>query len=42
MTYPTGKVVHTHHHHADKRKAKMIHIAALTSAVIVTILYILA
>jgi hypothetical protein len=41
MTYPTGKVAHDHHHHADKARAKMINIAAIASALIVTIIYMI-
>ncbi len=41
MTYPTGKVAHDHHHHADKNKAKMINYAAIASAIVVTIIYML-
>jgi hypothetical protein len=39
--HPKGKVVYDQHHHADKNKEKMIHIAALVSAIIATAFFVL-
>ena len=39
--HPKGKVTYNEHHHADRRMAKLIHIAAFVSAVIVTAVFVL-
>lgn len=41
MTHPKGKVAYNEHHAADRNKARLIHVAALASALIVTAIFVL-